>query len=456
MKLISSTQVKRINDIIFNFLWSGKDFKIKKDICFLPRDLGGLNMLNLEIVIKVKRINWIIRFLKEDKGQPWSKLIESYMRCLDNHFDIEFFCLKVTDATDLVQSARIPAFYKECIIAFQELLRISKVSHDNEILWCNHQVSFFNKPIHFKSWAKSGFKTISDVYSRKRLDPFEIRRKLHNNLAAFIFQMAKLKKALPGQIDSELPDNEIVLGGKEHILQTQIKVPDNGIKTFGELTSKELYRIFLMNNVPTIPSKHYWEQKLNVNEIHWDTWFKINSTNKFLPRPEKDFNWRLMNNLVNFNSKLRYMKHPNGTPYHPDGTCDVCKNGDISNAEHLLFACQNSSMIWKKIENLLSYVEGKRVTIGMHQALTGFWQDGVGDEILLKNSIMSITKYHFWKVRNSIKYDDKSIDLLGSSRILKSLLINHIEVLSSIYSQNDTVKAYLLKLKEALEEHNYL
>ena len=112
-----------------------------------------------------------------------------------------------------------------------------------------------NKPIHFKSWAKSGFKTISDVYNRKRLDPFEIRRKLHNNLAAFIFQMAKLKKALPGQIDSELPDNEIVLGGKEHILQTQIKVPDNGIKTFGELTSKELYRIFLLSNVPTIPSK---------------------------------------------------------------------------------------------------------------------------------------------------------------------------------------------------------
>ena len=34
--------------------------------------------------------------------------------------------------------------------------------------------------------------------------------------------MAKLKKALPGKIDSELPDNEIVLGGKEHILQTQM------------------------------------------------------------------------------------------------------------------------------------------------------------------------------------------------------------------------------------------
>ena len=113
-------------------------------------------------------------------------------------------------------------------------------------------------------------------------------------------------------------------------------------------------------------------------------------------------------------------------------------------------------MIWIKIENLLSYVEGKRVNIGMHQALTGFWQDGVGDEILLKNSIMSITKYHFWKVRNSIKYDNKSIDLLGSSRILKSLLLNHSEVLLSIHSQNDTVRRYLLKINEAIEEHNYL
>ena len=119
--------------------------------------------------------------------------------------------------------------------------------------------------------------------------------------------MAKLRKALPGQIESELPDNELIQGGKEQILQTQISVPGLGVKAVGELKSKEIYRIFLMNNVPDIPSKRYWEHKLNINEIDWDTWFKINATNKFMPRPEKDFNWRLMNNLVNFNSKLHWL-----------------------------------------------------------------------------------------------------------------------------------------------------
>ena len=213
--------------------------------------------------------------------------------------------------------------------------------------------------------------------------------------------------------------------------------------------------IFLLSNIPDIPSKRYWEQKLNINEIDWDIWFKVNSTNKYMPRPEKDFNWRLMYNLVNFNSKLRLMKHPDGRPYS-DGICDVCHNGEISNAEHLLFKCQNSSIIWVKIEALLSYVEEERVTIGMHQALTGFWQDGVEDKILLKNTVVSIVKYHLWKVRNSIKYDNKSIDLVGSCRILISLLINHIEILLKIYSQNDIVKRYLLKLKQGIVEQNLL
>ena len=149
------------------------------------------------------------------------------------------------------------------------------------------------------------------------------------------------------------------------------------------------------------------------------------------------------------------MKHPDGTPYS-DGKCDVCRNGDISNGEHLIFKCQNSYQIWKKIEVLMSYVNQKRVTIEMQQALTGFWQEGIGDETLLNNMVISITRYHLWKVRNSIKYDNKSIDLIGSSRILKSSLINHVDTLIYVYSHNIIVQQYLRSLKRGIVENNLL
>ena len=40
MKTIEEPHIKRINDIVFDFLWSGKNIKIKREICFLPKKNG--------------------------------------------------------------------------------------------------------------------------------------------------------------------------------------------------------------------------------------------------------------------------------------------------------------------------------------------------------------------------------------------------------------------------------
>ena len=139
MKLIDEKCVKQINQVIWKFLCSGKDVKFSRDICHMPRSLGGLGLVDIKILIKVKRINWIIRVLKQVDNQSWSKLIKNYLRCLDSQFRVKFFALKVTDSTDLINRAQIPAFYKECLIFFQELCKIAKVSETEEIIWCNHK-----------------------------------------------------------------------------------------------------------------------------------------------------------------------------------------------------------------------------------------------------------------------------------------------------------------------------
>ena len=43
MKTIDECHIKCINDMIFEFLWSGKNIRIKREICFLPKSMGGLN-----------------------------------------------------------------------------------------------------------------------------------------------------------------------------------------------------------------------------------------------------------------------------------------------------------------------------------------------------------------------------------------------------------------------------
>ena len=51
MKIINRGHVKKLNKILF--LWSGKSYNVKKDICILPARAGGLGMIDLSVLIKV-------------------------------------------------------------------------------------------------------------------------------------------------------------------------------------------------------------------------------------------------------------------------------------------------------------------------------------------------------------------------------------------------------------------
>ena len=130
----------------------------------MPREKGGLGLIDIDTLIKVKMINWIIRVLKEKQEQNWSKLIENYLRCLDNISGIELFALKVTDSADLLNNVNIPRFYKECITHFQELCGVSQVRPENDIIWCNNKFKFVRKPLQFVHWARSGIVRVADLY----------------------------------------------------------------------------------------------------------------------------------------------------------------------------------------------------------------------------------------------------------------------------------------------------
>ena len=51
MTIINRGHVKKLNKI--PFLWSGKLYNVKKDICILPARAGGLGMIDLSVLIKV-------------------------------------------------------------------------------------------------------------------------------------------------------------------------------------------------------------------------------------------------------------------------------------------------------------------------------------------------------------------------------------------------------------------
>ena len=59
--------MKRLNNMFYNFLWSGKPDKIKKIILTQDYNNGGLRMVDLENFIYSMKITWIRRYIHQPK-----------------------------------------------------------------------------------------------------------------------------------------------------------------------------------------------------------------------------------------------------------------------------------------------------------------------------------------------------------------------------------------------------
>ena len=46
MEIINQDHVKELNKVLWHFLWSGKSYSVKKEICILPKHAGGLGMID--------------------------------------------------------------------------------------------------------------------------------------------------------------------------------------------------------------------------------------------------------------------------------------------------------------------------------------------------------------------------------------------------------------------------
>ena len=167
---IKTDHIKQINQLLYEFLWSGKKYNVKRDICVLPRYMGGLGMVDIATVVKVRKVKWVIKVLKGQTNDVWKILPLSYFKCLDKDFDIPLFALRVTNATDLVNGKKIPLFYKECILALQELYRKAEdiPGDEDQIIWCHHKFHLRGKPVVLKHWSKNGIKFFSDLFSNGR------------------------------------------------------------------------------------------------------------------------------------------------------------------------------------------------------------------------------------------------------------------------------------------------
>ena len=291
---ISDKHVIKIMKLIWEFIWENKKVHVKKIICMLPRNLGGLGIPNFEAIVKVRRVKMLVNILLND--DKWNILARKHVRCLDKLYDIDWFSLRVTDSTDEIRSSNIPEFYKNCILAFQELCRKGKVLGDeDQIIWCNHCIRFRGKVLNLRHWSKSGLVFVSDILDGNDISTPKILNKLRNR-AGYVFELQRVKKGLENYVHSTSLQNQRNDGSStEAILQTKFKIPKQGKKSLSDLNSQDMYNIFMFHENVEIPSKGYWDTKYP--NIDFEFIVKYLFMSKILSRKCQVFNWRIFHGL---------------------------------------------------------------------------------------------------------------------------------------------------------------
>ena len=63
--------IGEIHNILFNFLWDGKDDKIKRDIMISDYENGGLRMIDIKLFNKALKLSWIKKYLDTENHGKW-------------------------------------------------------------------------------------------------------------------------------------------------------------------------------------------------------------------------------------------------------------------------------------------------------------------------------------------------------------------------------------------------
>ena len=153
--------MKEINNLIFGFLWKGKD-KVKQTAMINDTENGGLKMVDIDLMIRTQKIMCVKRYL-DNNPLGWKKILDYYLEKVGGRFlfhcNFEYVYLPLN----------LPIFYKQRVCAWSDLkgnapTTTQEIAH--QILWNKRFIRIEKRSIYRSNILKAGFLTVADLYDK--------------------------------------------------------------------------------------------------------------------------------------------------------------------------------------------------------------------------------------------------------------------------------------------------
>lgn len=143
--------IKRIKNIMFDFLWDSKPDKISRDTIYQTYENGGLKMLDIESFINALKASWIKRLITKSNAK-WNKLYNSELNKFGGT-NIWKYNTNVNDASNFQLNF---TFLKQILTSWCKINYNKTVKNlAKEFLWNNSNLKQSNgNTLLYKDWQK--------------------------------------------------------------------------------------------------------------------------------------------------------------------------------------------------------------------------------------------------------------------------------------------------------------
>ena len=344
-------------NIMYSFLWNGKQHKVKKKVVIQNIVNGGCNMCDLPSMIKVQKLKWIKKYF--DKSFfPWKNTMQSI--CNIERLDI---FLNSNFDPDSIHSN----FYSEVLKAWKEVKYNKTQSATdilNQIIWYNSSLKFGKSKIVFEEMVNKGIIKLHQLCKengslrtyQELCNEYELNRNLY-------LQYMGLCHAIPAVWKHKIRANQILKNFPDCPILHQ-----GEIKSLLDIDNKSLYALSIEKKIDVSKACKTFSEKYDVSKEEWKLIYanphKLGITNKI-----KETQYKIVHNYLATNSKLCKMGKIDSE------RCNFCFMYQ-QDLEHLIISCNIIKNFWLNLTAWLNTHIEENVILSERDIFFGYRLDG--------------------------------------------------------------------------------
>ena len=181
------------NQLIRDFIWEGKKVKIALSTLMVPKQEGGLALVDLAARDKALKGQWVMQIGKNEK------LANLAYTMIGNEIVHQLWECQLKTKDLRVLFSRVPVFWKDVMAAWFNLNEITPSTREqvcDQIVWYNSDIRIKDTPIFHKKLYVNGLVRIRDLLEEdfNLLDFRNFREKFHADL---FLVYAGIRSAIP-------------------------------------------------------------------------------------------------------------------------------------------------------------------------------------------------------------------------------------------------------------------